>query len=391
MKTVTQLKAGIAGILTGTNLDSVTNANGAIERAASNLALRAYIPEGSGRQSLMLYDGVYDYSAPAAIFGGALTDLRPQGVTRNPWDYVYRQPVELFDRTKSLLPNGYQVTFEYNAGNPIMRVAQHRAQGKIMLDPMNSLTGWASAGTAGTIALDSTVYYQAPASLRFNVTVGSGYIEKTLTTPISALTYDGVGVVFVAIDTPSAANLASMSIRIGTSSSVYTTVSATQGFLGAWPAGQWTLVAFDLSQGIKLGSPNFAALTYLRVTCTAITGTLTNMRVGQMFMSLPSPHELLYQSTAIFSVAGVLSSSITADTDSIILQLDAYTILEQEAAYEIAFQNGGTIGSGILKTIDEKLFGTRGKGGAQIKMGLYDFYRTKHPSEELEVIDNYYD
>lgn len=391
-RTVGNLVDDVAGLLQATNLNDVTNLFGAFQRALSVMKQRAYVPEASARQSIMLYNGVFDYPAPTNIFGSTLRDIRPQGVSRNSWDYVYKQPIEQFDRTKCLLPNGYQVTFEFDRLlNPIMRVSDARTPQAITLDPMNSTTGWATGGTASGLVIDSTVFYQSPASLRFNLTgSGTGYIEKTFSPSMDLTSYQGVGVNFLAIYCPTAANLSSIEIRLGSDSSNYYSLTKTQGFIGAWISGDFLLVAFDLALAATTGTPVITAMKYVRLTFTT-TGTITNMRTGSLFLALPSAHEVLYGSTAVFNSAGTLSGTITNNNDQIMLADPAYNIYQHECAVTVALQNGGTFSNGVISALTTILFGTRTRTGQVVQLGLYDLYRADNPSEELKSTGNWYD
>lgn len=390
MYVVAQLKDRIAGLLTGVDITKVPDVNGAIERAARVMAQKISIPEATNRAVVTLYDSVFDYTAPSTIFGGSVVDIRPQGVSRTPLDYVYRQPIALFDRTKCFLPNGVAVTFEYDNGVPRMRVVSVRTTPSIMLDPMTATTGWVAGGTASGLVLDQTVYYQSPGSLRFNLTgAGSGYIEKTLQSSVNMTAYNGVGVVFLAIDTQDIIDLTSFSIRLGSSSVNYVTVSATQGFIGAFQVNDWTLVAFNLAGASTTGSPNFAAIQYVRAIATT-TASIVNMRFGNLFAALPSPYEILYKSAAVFSANGVPSSQITSDNDTIILNDQAYTILEHEGAIATYMNGGGTAANAQVASLEGALNGARAKNGAVLNLGLYDLYRADNPSEVLETIGNWY-
>lgn len=391
MKTVGNLKDSVAGLLTGTSLDNVTGLNGALQRAARTLVQKAFIPEASSKDDIILYDGVIDYAVNPLMFGGTLNDLRPQGISRSAIDYVYKKPIEQFDRTKALLPNGYMVTFEWDKGTPIMRVTQTKSAAKILLDPMNSITGWSAGGTASTPVVDSTAFYQTPGSLRFNLTgAGAGYIEKTFTSPVDLTTYQGVGVQFLAIETPSATNLTSIEIRLGSDSANYYSVTQTAGFLGAWKTGEFLLVAFDLAGATSVGTPVITTMQYTRITINH-AAALTNFRAGYFFMSLPSLHQLLYSTAAIFLVSGTLSNNITDDNDQIVLSDPAYTLYEYESALTVALQQGGSLSSGLAQTLNQQLHGTRARNGAVIQLGLYDLYRAENPSEKIESVGNWYD
>lgn len=393
MKTVSQLKDGVAGLLSGADLNDVTNLDNAIERAARTLSQKIYIPEQMNPFAFTLYANVINYAGPVDIFGNMFVDIQPIGISRTILDYVYRQPVEVFDRTKLYSTNGYQITFEYNKGTPTMRIAQTKANQSVLLDPMNSTTGWTAAGTASGLIADNTVFYLSPASLRFNLTgAGVGTLTETLTSPNDLTSYKGVGVAFLALDTPSASNLTSIELRIGSSATNYYSVIATTAFLGAWPANDFALVSFDLSTATTVGTPIITAMNYQQLLFTT-AATINNMRVGQLFISLPSPHKLLYQTDAIFldTTLNTLSQVITDDNNQIILNDSAYNIFEYECALTIGLQNGGTIASGRINEINSLLNGTRTRTGVVVTLGLYDLYRQANPSEEVKTVGNWYE
>ncbi len=382
MYTVAQLKDAVSGILSGLNLSNVVNLDGAVARSARTLVQKADIIEASGRSEFTLYDGVYDYAAPTAIFGGTVFDFRPQGVSRQTSDDAYKQPIQEFDRTKALLPNGVSLTFEYDKGVPIMRVASARATPRDVLDSQSDTSGWTASGSASGLTKDETDYYDTPASLRFTCTGAStGILTKTISTS-DLSDYKGVGVVFLAIKIPAAnasTDLTSVAIRLGSSAAAYTTVTALTGFLAAWTVNDWLLVALDLSTGTDTGSPDYTKIDYVRLAF-AHGATMTNFRVGGLWLSLPTPYELLYGSAAIFMSSGSSPSrSITSDADQILLNDAAYTLFEYETARTIAQQQGGTLASPLIQGLDKTL------------MDLYTMYRADNPSQEIRQIGSYYE
>jgi hypothetical protein len=384
---VGQAKDEITALLQGQNLDNIANVNGALERAARTTVQQADIPEASGTQAITLYGGVYYYPQPSTIFSSAINLIRRQGDAAGPLDYNYKVFTDDFTRTKHFLPNGYMIDFEYQNGTAVMGISTPNTTPEVIIDPMNATTDWVAGGSTGTIYQDVTNYYEQPASLRFNVTgASSGYIEKTLDNAIDLSSYQGVGVVFLAINTPSASNLTSLNLRIGSDSSNYTSVTQTTGFLGSWTANNWLLVAFDLSTGSDTGTPDYSALDYVRITVTH-AATLTNFRVGNLFTALPVPHQILFQSSAIFLPAGssTPSQSIASDGDTIILNDAAYNIYLHECAFTIAQQQGGTFESAFVQMLQGKLHGV----GNDI--GLYALFRSDNPSEQLRMVGAYYD
>lgn len=384
-QTVGNLKDSVAGLLSGTDLDNVTNLEGAITRAVRTVIQQADVPDVMETQSLTLYDCVYNYPAPSNIFGGALVDIRPQTAVRDFTDYVYKKYITEFDRKKHMLPNGYSVAFEYSKGTGIMRVASPKPTPAVVLDQCTDTTGWTAGGDASGLAKDKTVYYDDPASLRFNLAAsgGNGYIEKTITTQ-DLTEYEGVGVVFVACRIPSATAITSIGVRLGSSSANYFDVSDTAGFLGAWKTGEWTIIALDLSTASETGTVDIDDVDYVRVYVNYDGTALTNFYVGSVWVSLPSPHEVVYYSSAVFLSDGTLSKTITNDNDEIVFNDAAYTLLEYETALQVLLQNGGSITEGLGQTYHSKLHGSGND------LGLYSLYRADNPSQEVRTVGNWY-
>lgn len=390
-KSVGDLKYSVAGLLSGTNLNRVTNTEGAIERAARTVLQQADVPEASGIQSVILYGGVDFYAIDPLIFGGAVNLILPQGQVPDWTDGNIKVQLDNFVAGKQRLSNGYMLTVQYNKGVPLIGIASPNVLPQNILSPMNDATSWTNSGTAAAITTDYANYYQQPASLRFNVTTGTGTLTNIITsTDLSA--YQGVGVGFVAINTPSAANLTSMSMVLGSSVGNVATVTATQGFLGAWQAGEWTIVAFDFSQAVNTGIPVWSTITRLQVSMVAAT-TLTNMRLGGMWISQPCPHNIYYQTAAIFQnvVTGVISNVVNSDSDLVLLSDPAFALLEYETAITIAFQNGGSQSTGEVAILSQTLHGIRARNGVLVQPGLYDHYQADNPSSELRTIETYYD
>jgi hypothetical protein len=286
-----------------------------------------------------------------------------------------------FDQNKITTPSGTAVTFEYKKGVGIMRVVSSRATPRAILDPMTSTDGWTAAGSASGLTLDNTVFYQYPASLRFTLTGASVGTLTKAPSQQNLSTYEDVGVAFLAIYAPDVTNLTSIALRIGSSASAYDEVSTTTGFLGAWTSGDYVVVAFDMARSTSTGTPSWSAIDYIQVRVTH-GATITNFRVGGLWISLPSPHEVLYQSNAIFKASGANpSTTIVDDNDQIILNDSAYLIFEIEAAKAVATQDANTDKGQISKftsILDDP------------NNGLYMLYRADNPSQELRQVGNYY-
>lgn len=395
LKTVFQLKNSVAGLLSGIDLGNVDDLNGCLERAVSTFLQLADVPEASGIQNITLYSGVFDYACDQRIFGTTINDIRPQGISRSPADYVLKLNQDDFDRTKNLFyPSGTQSTFQYQNGVPIIRIVAPFPVQQVNIDQMSATTGWVAAGTASNLNQDVTSFYQSPASLRFNLGIGTGTLTKTLTSPLDMSNYEDVGVAFLAIEIPpgaTATDLTSISLKLGSDSGDYNSVSETEGFLGAWIAGEWLLVAFDFSSASETGAPDWSAIDYVQVSLIGSSAS-TNFRVGGLFMSLPSQAQVLYQSAAVFLATGTTSpaTAISADTDTIIFSDPAYNIYLFESALAVLQNTGAGASDATSIKINGILHGVRARNGVMVQAGLYDMYRGDNPSQELRTTGSYY-
>lgn len=388
-RTVKSLKDGVAALLTRPNLNSVNNLNNALERALRTFSQKATIPEAMTSSIVTLYDGIINYPAVSPMFGSTIKDARPVGQNRFRDDMVTRLGGEDFDRTKNDWVSGYKISFETENGVNLMKIKSRFVSPKAVLDPMNATTGWSVGGSASALAQDVSFYYKSPASLRFTLTgASSGYIERTLSQTIDMTSYLNVGVVFLALEIPST-SLTSVELRLGSSNANYYRVTVTQAQLGAWIAGDFSPTAFDLSTSTVVGNPDITKINYVRLTF-ATTATLTNIRGGYLWVSLPSQHKILFTTSGIFSAGGVISNYITDDSDTILLNDAAYNIYEHECAVTVGIQEGGSLANGIISTINASLNGARARNGQVIQLGLYDLFRAKNPSEDIVLVGNWY-
>lgn len=387
MYTLSQYKDSVAGILSGLNLNTVADLNGAIERAARTLVQKADIPEASNTQNITLYNGVFNYPCDTRIFGTAITDIRPQGNTRAPWNSTTKIYGEQFDRYKTLYPSGTSSTFEYNNGTPIIRIQTPQTIPQIIIDSCNSDNGWVESGTISNLTTSQAIYYQNNAALRFKVSNGIGNLTKTLQSVILAENYENVGVAFLALQIPQdVSNLTNITLRLGSDGSNYSYVTVTNPFIGDFENNLWQLVAFDFASSTVIGNPDWSNLQYVEVIFN-VSGDINNVYIGDIFMSLPSPAQILFQTAAIFLPQNSTTpkNSITNNNDQIILNDAAYNIFLYEGALSILENTSGGMGDSFTARLLNKL-----NGMGPNDLGLYAMYRGDNPSQELRQTQNWY-
>jgi hypothetical protein len=276
---------------------------------------------------------------------------------------------------------------EYRNGTPILRLVTQDAKSQVLLDSMNATTGWTAGGTASGLAQDVSSYWQAPSSLRFNQTVGTGTLTKAISTA-NLSSYQGIGVAFIAVYIPNVSLLTSITLKLGSSASDYYSVTQTTGFAGALTSDNWLLIPFDFSTASTTGTPDWSAVDYAQVSIVS-TGTLTNFHVGQLFISLPVPHQIIYQRPSIFLATGASTptTTITDDTDSIILNTAPYNIFLYEATLAVLENMSGGNGDSMYDRLCQRL-GIDGQGN--VVGGLYKPYMADNPSEQIRQFNTYY-
>lgn len=384
LKTISEYRDQVSAILSGMNLNTVSDFNGTIERAARTLVQRADIPEASGIQNITLYSGVYDYECDETIFGTAITDVRPQGISRPSWDTTTKTTQQQFDKFKAYKATGTTTTFQYENGVPIIRIKAPFPSSATTLNPCTQVGDWVASGTASGLTQDNAVYYQAPSSLRFSLTSGAGILTNASSSTSNLSSLEDVGVAFLAVFVPSSvSNLTSVTLKIGSSATDYNDVTVTTPFIGAFTNNEWQLVAFDFATASQTGTPDWTAIDYLQVTFNT-TGSITNARIGDLFISQPTPAQILYQSAAIFLPTGSTTpiTTITANTDTIILNNPAYNLFLYEGALAILENTSGGMGDPMYERINRKL--------NDKEMGLYAMFRGDNPSEELRQTSQWY-
>ncbi len=353
---------------------------------------RIDVPEASGIQNLNIYSGIYNYAIDPTIYETDLVDIRPQGIPRTPWDVTTKTNQANFDRTKQFFWGGTKATFEYNNGVPTIRITSPIPQQYVSIDTCTALGNWIASGTASSLAVDPTIYYQNPASLRFNLTVGAGLLTDSGFSSLGLSTYEDVGVAFVQVFIPNgatASNLTSITLKLGSDGSNYNSVTATAPMIGTFTTGQWQAVAFDFSTATQTGTPDWSAIDYAQLTFNVI-GSITNFHIGSLFIALPSPTQILYQSAAVFIPTGTTTAlqTITANTDTIVFNTGAYNIYVYECALGVLENMSGGMGDPMYARIQQRL-GVDGQG--KVVGGLYSQFAGDNPSQQLRQLGTYYD
>lgn len=352
MYTISDLKTELQSLLHGTSLNKVQGVDGIIYRAARKL-LNDFDPIETARIAQLttpLFDKVYDYNCPTDLKGDRIIDIRPQ-VNRGFSDRFFQTYNEAFDMSKASLVAGGEFTIQYDTAVKSIRIAKNLIAG-LLVNGGNSLTAngtWAVGGDATNLTLDTLNYVYAGGSLNFDVT-GAGttaYLENSTQSPIDLSRDEDQGYEFVYAYIPDGSVVTNFILRWGSSSGNYwqSTVTANQDST-AFQTG-WNLLAFNWATATEVGTPDSAAVDYVRFTVTYDGDAATHYRLNSIVSQLGTIYEIEYYSKFLFrnGTTGAFQETVTDDSDIVNLDTDSYNLLLNMVAYFCAQQIQGSNGS----------------------------------------------
>lgn len=342
------LKNDLTGVLHNTQLNQITNLDGLIYRGARKLLLDVDPQETKRVVEFVnpIFETVFDYPIAADVKGNKLIDIRPQ-VQRLPRDIWLQSYNQAFDVAKqNIFTQTNMFTMNFNTGLKTVRINAPFLNAPIIVNQIESLTSngtWAAGGTASSLAVNNSNFVQGAGSLQFNTTVGSGYIENSTMTAVNLSSYLNQSSLFTYVYVPTGANLTSVTLRFGSSSSNYYSLAVTQNQQGTAFQNGWNLCQFPWSSMTVVGSPSSSAITYARITLTVATATATACKVNGLNSILGSILEYEYYSKYLFrdAVTGTFQETVTDDSNLINLDTESYNLLFNLVAFFSAQQQQG--------------------------------------------------
>ena len=383
---VSAAKTALTGMMHGGNLDEVRNVENVFERASRNMMAR-YKPIGNRKiDTLTLYNGVIDYSAPSDF--RELIDLRPQ-VNRGVVDNFTRLFTEEFDRRKK----NNTLSIRYNSGVVSIREIKSFTPGNSTIHQMDSITAngtWAVGGDAENLTADGNNKVAGSASLNFDLDGSgtSGFIENSSMRQVDWTIYDEQVPVFASTFIPLVAAITSYTLRWGNDSSNYWSRTVTVPHDYASLQLGWNLLRFDWNGATETGTVNPAQIDYIRFTVTYDGNAETDIRVDKIFVALGVVFELEYYSKFLFRTpGGVWQGTIENDETTIELDDSEYNIFLYESLMEAAQQSEGEDATFDMRYAKLQLFGDPSN---KDDVGLYKLAKQEHPSESMRGRSTYY-
>lgn len=375
--TLTQLKNVLERKFRGASLDDVEGISdySIFEEAGSNLLSHLDPYETVRHSEVNLFNDVYDYAAPSDLKGKKILDIRPQA--RRSSEEDFRQTfTEDFDRDKEIENEWFSV--EFDEGTKFIRVNKS-VSNSIGVSDLESGNYTAGSGVSN-ISEDTILYHDSSKSIRFDVTSGTSLLEWNGDTTIDLSDHTQKSSFFLWVYYPDASIVTSLTLRIGSSSANYYSITG-QIHFGSVRTG-WNLYRFDWNGVADSGTTDETIIDYMRLAFVT-TANDTDIRIGKLSSKLPTPHEIVYYSNCIFRPAsGSTWLTIpTADTDVINLEIEAQNIFMNECCVLIA--------EGLTHEAEAQKYYTALHGDEQ-KTGLYTEYKKDKPSEVIRPSSKYY-
>lgn len=343
---VLTLKQDLTGVIHGTTLNQVVNLNGLIQRAA-NQVLEDVDPQETKRiQQQVVYSGVYDYPCYTDVKGNAIIDIAPQ-VNRLPSEIYNQQYNQDFDATKLwTLLNAF--TIQFNQGVKTVRINGQYLPTPQILSYAADLTSngtWVTGGGASNLRVDNVNYVAGGGSLEFDLAAGqsTGYLENSTLQAQNLSAIANQAVEFLNVYLPTASAFTNVKLRFGSSASNYYETTTTINQLGVAFNNGWNLLSLPWLGSTVVGTPNNAAITYLRITFTYNSTAQTGVHLNNIQSIMGAIANIAYYSKYLFADAstGNFLPAITDNSNIINLDVEAYALLFNKTAFFIAQQLQG--------------------------------------------------
>ncbi len=377
---ITDVKNVLSRKFRGASLDDVQGIQDytVFQEAASNLLSKIDPFEMIRHGEVDIFDGIYDYASPSDLKGKKIADVRPQ-VGRSMFDNSRQTFLEEFDIDKE--DNTF--TVEFDDATKFIRYSKDVGN-SAGVDDVND-ADWAIGGGASNLAVDTILFSEGGASLRFDIGATGGYVENSALTSVDLSTHESKSTLFRFIYFPDASIITSVTLLIGSDSANYFSIVGSV-HRGAKRNG-WNLYKFTWNGAAETGTAVTTAIDYERLTIVS-TSADTDIRIGKLFSKLPKPSEFVYFSNCLFrpvSGSATWLPTPTALTDIVNLEPEAQNIFIYECCIIVAED---------LQRYEDRIkflghLGIR-EDGTPSGGGLYGDYKRDKPSDAIKPQVAYY-
>lgn len=285
--------------------------------------------------------------------------------------WTYLPPVAFAKDTEK----SNKFTIAYNNGVPFLVVAHDESGTTLVIDNMEDVTGM--TGTA-TPAVNSHDFLSGSAAVQATFDDTGKTLIRTIDDGPLDLTDYLRGTAFVPIRLSSAANIASIKLRLRTDASNYYEVSSASDSINSNLVNGWNFVRFEMAGRSTTGSPTLTNIVSWVLVITTDSGTTATCVIDRMTLQQTAPLWLEgYTDEMFVNAAGTSSVSIDdINTDQVNIDEEVADIFH----YELCLL--------VEQPADASKDGASTSAfTAQLKRAYGNYYEN-HPSEQLPVSYN---
>lgn len=352
---VANLYQDLEGVMHGTTLNQITNLEGVVYRAARKVLLDVD-PQETIREvpfSTPVFDSVFEYALAPDVKGVSIIDIRPQvnRTNRDIFNQDYSQQFNLAAQNNGSGGLISQFNVKFNSSLKTIELNSASAPPAIILNTASGVSingSWNVGGTATDLTTNNINWVANGGALQFNLAAGApgsiGWLENSTMNALDLGENLNQAWNFLWSWLPVGADFTSIELRFGSSPTDYYAKTATQTQANTAFQNGWNQTAYEWSQMSTVGSPNAAAIDYIRITYVyngeLQTAVLLNNITNQMGQILI----YLYYSKYLFrdTSTGAYQEKISDPSNLINLDTESYNLLFYQTAYLASQQQQGT-------------------------------------------------
>lgn len=180
---------------------------------------------------------------------------------------------------------------------------------------------WIGATAISNVGTNNYEGYTWPSSVSFDYSGTSGTLTNSTMTAIDLTAFRNRSNLYIDIYFPTVTSITSVSLKWGTDSSNYYTVTATTDYVGRAFIVGWNRVKFTWSSPTTVGTPTVTSIAYLQMTLAySVDPAATGFYFQNVFISENVPLKLTYYSTnmveTLLGVQAQIFASAAATTDT---------------------------------------------------------------------------
>lgn len=245
---------------------------------------------------------------------------------------------------------------------------------------------WNVGGNVVDLKLDELNHVIGTGSLSFDINGSSttGYLENFTLTPFDLSTFLQKGATFAWLDLPLPKELLAVKLTLGSDTGnlltdLYTATVNQPHDNNQFTTG-WNLLKWMLNNLTVIGTPNPAALAYVRFDFTTTGQPIPNCHLDNIVARIGSVYEATYNSAWMFIDAfnGAWKKVPNAGSDIIVAEEDTYNLLLGETTLAAQKEIYGSAGAAKSDVSDQ----------ADVLAQMYVKFKREHKSEAILESDN---